>query len=123
MSMNRKYPAIDILKLFSEGHYKHWNNWLTRCLQYENVEELRKTMYGLQAGMSDAQKKGLSSDKLSLFFVRLQTSIEKTVKKIYKKKYPNPLDDPNNAKKFNSYIETKRKRDQELEKFLRSASF
>ena len=120
----RKWPAISVLELYTKADTQSWNRFLTGCLLNNDLERLKQTLYGVQAGMDDAVKQGLNSDKLNLFFIRIQRSIEMTAKKIIRSKHPNPLDNPGNAKEyFTKHIEAKRRRDHELELFLRASSY
>ena len=123
MVVGRKWPSVDIINLYTNSNSSHWNMFLNNCLKHRDVVSLKKTLYGIQAGMADAQKKGMGSDKINMFFIRLQRSIEVTAKKIYRLKYPNPLDAPGNIGKYSSHLGAKRKRDHEFELFLRESSF
>ena len=121
--MNRKWDGIDLMKLYSQGHFTKWNAFLKKCRESQDVEALKKTLYGIQVGMDDVVKKNLANESLVNFFLRLQRSIEKTAKEIFRAKYPNPCDHPKLAKEYASFIEAKRKRDEEFEGFLRKSSF
>lgn len=119
----RKYPTIDIVALYAKGDTKGWNALLTKAYKRHDVEGLKKLLYGIQAGMADADD--TSDNKIREWFLRIQRSIENTAKKIYREKYPNPLDNPLNKDiaEFQRAIEVKRKRDNAFESFLREASF
>jgi hypothetical protein len=119
----RKYPAIDIVELYSKGHYHHWNSFLTSCYRNHDVERLKAALYGIQAGMTDAVDKKVSSAELGVFFIRLQRSLEQTAKKIFREKYPHPADDPLTAQFYTKHLEAKRKRDRAFEDFIRESSF
>jgi hypothetical protein len=119
----RKWPAIDLIKLYTAGNTTEWNDWLTLCLANQNLNELSKRLYGIQAGMDDLVKQKLDTEDLRYWFVRLQRSIEKTAKKIFRQKWPNPCDDPYLAKSHKSFRDVKRKRDKALEDFLRGSSY
>ena len=80
--VGRKHESIDVLKLYAEGDAKKWNAFLTRCLVKKDTKKLVATLYGLQAGMKDIADKGISSEKLAIFFIRLECSIEKTIQNI-----------------------------------------
>jgi len=116
--------AIDIMHLKTFGKTTEWNQFLTKCLNLNDLKTLADTLYGLQKGMDDAVKKKINDEKMSVFFIRLQRSIEMTMKKIIRKKFPLPNDNPlytgNDISKF---IEIKRKRDHEFEKYLRKVSY
>lgn len=86
---------IDILKLYSEWDTQKWNAFLTDCFNKNDMNTLEKVYRGLQSGMNDLAKKKLNNDKVNVLFVRLTMSVEKTLKRIVKKK---------NAKLFDSTI-------------------
>ena len=121
----RKYPAIDILRLYTRGDVKGWNQMLSTMLMKHDVEGIKRTLYGIQAGMADAADAGLSDSKLVNWFMRAQKSLEDTAKKVFREKYPNPLDNPLNAglPDHVRVLEAKRNRDAEFERFLREARF
>lgn len=123
--MNRKWPTIDLLKLYSEGDSKRWNRFLTKAMASHDLDVLKKVLYGIQAGMTDVAAKGLSDKKFTNWFLRLAKSIEVTAMKIIKLKYPHPLDNPLNAKSKDAleFQALKKKRDTELRNFIREASF
>ena len=119
-----KWPSIDLLKLLNipEGQ-KIWNAWLTMCLRKEDVRDLERVYYGIQRGMDDIVKQKLNDKNVSSTFIRMQRSIEETAKKIYRKKYPNPCDNPLEAKNHMKWYEVKKKRDHEFELWLKRARF
>lgn len=124
--MSRKVEAIDLFKLWSAGSVVGWNQELQKLYQRNDVAGLARLLYAIQAGMDDVRKSGLNTDKMNTFFLRLQHSIEKTLKAILRKKYPNPLDDPMNARDpriVAEWQEIKRKRDQEFAEFMRKSSY
>ncbi len=124
MAINKEqYEKIDLMKLFSDNNHAQWNMFLTNCYNNRDVSRLIRVMRGLQMGMDDMSKKKLNVPKMNLFFVRLQTSIEKTLKKIYKEVYPEICDDPLKAKDNLHKIGQKRKRDADFEAFLRRHSY
>ena len=118
-----KPHAIDLLRLYSSYTAQDWSNYLTRCLNKQDLHELQKTLYGLQAGMDDLVKKKLNSPKICAWFIRMQRSVENTMRDIIRKKIPMALDNPANKDKFMDTIGEKRKRDQEIEKHLRKSSY
>jgi hypothetical protein len=74
--------------------------------------------------MDQLVKKKLNDERMNQFFVRINRSLENTIKDIYKKKYPSPLDNPAQANNIRDdlkkkHIEQKRKRDDDLERILR----
>jgi len=125
----RKYPSIDIIKLFSRGTTQGWNATLNKALKSEDHEGLRKLYYGMQCGMDDAVKQNLTHDKLRIWYVRALKSVEITAKKIFKKKFPSPCDDPLFSKHvpdnvdINVEIDNKRRRDQAFEQWMIGSMF
>lgn len=97
----------------------------------EDFTGLAKVYYGLQIGMDKIAKQRLNDDKIDNLFIRLTRSIEKTIKQIYKRKYPSVLDDPQTAlnlkatrpEQYAKLLIVKRNRDQLFEKLLRGESF
>lgn len=119
----RKEQTIDLMQLYARSDSGQWNAWLSSCFRLHDLQGLKRVLYGIQAGMSDLAKKKLDDEKIRLFFLRLQSSIEKTAKKIIREKNPNPCDNPLSAKDFSGALLAKRKRDHEFELFLRKESF
>lgn len=139
-----KYAPIDLLKLYAgkmegfeddfsdhqEGaifnaHKSHnmlhshekWNHWLTSCYDTNNLQQLIDVRYRLQVGMDDLVKKKMSSQKIAEMYVRWLGSIDRTARKLIKKKYPIPKDGGLKT------LEMKRKRDIEFEDYLRKTSY
>ena len=78
--------------------------------------------------MNNLVKKKLADDKLNEFFLRIQRSIEQTLKRILREKYPSPLDRVGKNKVVDledhiKHLNNKRKRDQEFEAFLKDVRF
>jgi hypothetical protein len=121
MTIGRKYQAIDLLKLHSKSNTMQWNNFLTKCLTDNDIDTLLKTLYGIQVGMTNLSNKKMNTPKIVNFFIRCQTSIEKTIIRIIKMKQPCRNDHPVIANIKN--IEDKRERDIMIERFLRGSSF
>jgi hypothetical protein len=119
----RKFEAIDLMKLYSKCDTTTWNLFLTNCHLKQDLSTLLRTRYQLQAGMTDLAKKKLNSEKMIDWFLRLQTSIEKTIKLIVRDKNPNPCDNPLIAADNIQYKDEKTKRDQELELFLKRTGY
>lgn len=121
--MKGKPQKIDLLKLYANTDVKQWNTFLSTCLAHQDLHALEKTLYGLQLGMNDLVKKKLNTDKMNAFFIRLQRSVENTIKGIIKAKEPHPLDNAFNKEKYVHLIDAKRQRDQDIERFLRKVRF
>ena len=124
MSLKKgKPPKIDLLELYAKSNTNEWNIFLTKCVQTKNLLALRNVLYGIQLGMNDLAAKKMNTEKVNVFFIRLQRSIENTMKEIINLKNPHPLDNPYNKEKYGHLIETKRDRDQEIERYLRKVRF
>ena len=127
----RKWPEVDIIKIYTKSSLVEWNNFLTLCYNRQDLLCLEKTYYGLQVGMDNIVKRKLNNEKISNLFIRLTRSIEITVKRIYRNKFPNKLDDPITAKKmmidrpmeYKELLKEKRQRDGMFEAWLRRVSF
>ncbi len=120
--MKGKPQSIDLLKLYAQGSTNGWNEFLSDCARDQNLAKLEQVLYGIQLGMNDLAKQKLNTDKVNEWFVRLQRSIENTMKSIIKAKRPNPMDNPLGAKSAEALAE-KRARDQEVERYLRRVRF
>lgn len=110
-AVGRKQEAIDLIKLYATKGTGEWNAFLTQCYNTRDVATLTKTLYGVQAGMSNLVTKKLDTTDLIDFFLRLQKSLELTMKKIHRLKVKT------------DGLADKRTKDQEFEKFLRKESF
>ena len=119
----RKYDGIDLLALYTAADFVVWNAFLTDCHAKHNIQKLQSTYYGLQVGMDNLVKQKLNTQKIDEWFLRLQRSIENTLKRILREKYPNPCDQPMIAKEHAKFLESKRARDIEFESFLKKARF
>ncbi len=102
-----------------KAHTK-WNNWLKKCLKYEDLSDLIKVRYGLQVGMDDLHKAGLSTPAIAEMFIRWTKSIEKTARQIIKKRSKITHEIATNYQKAH---QIKRKMDVEFELFLKDSSF
>jgi len=119
----KKFEGIDLLKLYTSGSYKGWNEYLDNCVRTRNINSLAKLRYQLQVGMSDLAKNKLNDEKIDIWFVRLIKSIEKTAKHILRIKHPMPGDNSATAKAHPGWLEIKRKRDLELAIFFKNSSY
>lgn len=147
--MARKWPAIDIMKLYSgtmtknDNIHKHaswddtvvnthddqarfkahkeWNAWLSKCLLRCDMQELMKVRYGLQVGMSDLVKVKLDTPEIVDMFIRWTRSIEKTARQIVSGKHPFPA--PGHPQYDTKVLAAKRAREIDLEEFFRESSF
>ena len=111
-----------MVKIRQDGQVK-FNDFLARCFKSGDVNSLVSVLYGTQVSMDKLVKKKVAKDDDHLFFIRVQRAIEKTLKALYRKKYPNPLDNPKNKEKYISHLGEKRARDAQFEKLIRKLSF
>lgn len=119
----RKHDAIDLMALRTKISYVEWNNFLTQCQNTHDISALTKTRYGLQAGMADLAKQKLNAPEMIEFFIRLERSIDNTIKNIIREKTPNPCDNPLLAKDVTAAKLEKKRRDDELELFLKKTGY
>ena len=118
------YYAIDLLKLHEQSDHAKWNAFLNQCQKYDNVEALKKVLVGIQMGMDSLAKQKMNTPDLCTWYARLHRSLEVTAKKIFKKKYPMPGDNPLDQQfKTQRWLEAKRKRDEDFRAFLRRESY
>ena len=123
--MSLKHNGIDIMELYSKGDYVKWNAFLDKCVAERNINRLADTLRELQVGMAELAKKKLNTEDINTQFARWTRSIDVTARKIIRQLHPLPQDNPLIAKKkeFVDQAAIKRKRDDELEKFMRRSSY
>jgi hypothetical protein len=119
----RQHDAIDLMKLNATWDTNAWNSFLSACHKCHDIKTLAKTRYALQAGMVDLSKKKMNTDKMIIWFIRLQKSVEDTMKLIIREKNPNPCDNPLKAHKNIEFKDKKSERDHELELFLKKSGY
>jgi len=124
VTTTRKHEGIDLIKLYAMGSSNGWNEYLTKCYDDRNINALAKLKYQISVGMTDMAKQKLNTANYDVWFVRLVRSIEITAKRIIKVRHPLPGDNPLIAMKIRESVhDIKKRRDQELAKFLRDSSF
>lgn len=104
-----RYPEINLLNLIIKGNQNQWNAWLYKCEQTMDMEGLAKVLSGIQQGMDTLVKQKLNTDNLNLLFLKMQRSIETSMKNVWRRKYR--ID--------NMTKEQKQKSNAELEVYLR----
>ena len=119
----KSHLKIDLLNLYATTTAQEWNKFLAVCKKRLDLQTLEHTLYGVQLGMDDLVNKKLNTEKMSIWFVRIQRSIEKTMRDIIREKNPNPLDNPLNADKHMAHLGDKRHRDHQIEQFLKKVRF
>lgn len=124
-SGSRKYPALDVVKMFSTLTLEHWKSTLMRGMETGNTEKFIAWRYGLQAGLADAASKGLNTDALDLWVMKRCKDLERCMRVLLKRKHKNPLDNPlhDKSKYIAKALEAKRLRDREYYNFLMKSSF
>lgn len=122
MTAQTNYP-IDIIRLYATSNHQEWNTWLAKCERTQDINGLTEVRRRLQQGMAEVEKKKLNTEKIAEFFVRLQRSIDITIKKIYRAKNPNPLYDTTNKHLKNKFIEEKKRVNLSLEKELKKVNY
>lgn len=144
-TIGRKWPNVSLIAIREKLSMSNWNSFLTKCERDKDVIGLQKALYGIQADMSDLRKMGIDDTDLVNLFLRLQGSIEKTARAIFRKAYPEWMDNPSNdvgrKKKIlrkhginikdekearanmMKAIDAKRKRDMAFNEFIKGASF
>ncbi len=121
--MSRKYEAIDLMKLYTHGSVNGWNEFLVKCLNKKDINALAKIKYQVCAGMDDLAKGKLNTEDINVWFVRLTRSLEQTAKKIIRIKHPMPGDNGKKVTDLSDYQTAKRRRDHELQKFMKDSSY
>lgn len=121
--MKGKPQKIDLMELYAKSGTKIWNHFLSVCLTKKDLATLEKVLYGIQLGMEDLAKKNLNTNELILWFLKIQKSLEDTIKKVVRLKRPHPLDNPSNKSEWLKEIQSKRDRDMELERHLRKIRY
>ena len=123
--MKRKYQPLDVVKMFSTLQSKHWRKVLITAVKANNVGKLTAWRYGMQLGLAEANNRNISSETINIWAIQRIRDLEKAMKVICRKKYPNPFDDPKVDPL--GYIHkvklVKRQRDREFEDFLRKSSY
>lgn len=121
--MKGRPEPIDIVKLYAKCDTVTWNKFLTFCFERHDVQKLSDVLLRCQLGMDQAVKQGLNTDELCHWFMRIQASLEKTLKRIYRAKNANPLYNSNNKELVDKFIKEKRQADLDFERFLKSTRF
>jgi hypothetical protein len=73
--------------------------------------------------MDHLVKQKLNTEKVAAWFIRMQRSVENTMKDILREQMPMALDNPDNQKTHMDTLEEKRKRDRLIEESIRKASY
>lgn len=126
----RKYETLDVVSMFATLTEDHWRSCLETAASKGAVDKLKSWRYGMQAGLADAESKGMSSEKLCIWVLKRIRNLEQCMKWILRQKYPMPGDIviPKYAKgKRIDYAydahQAKKKRDNEFERFLLESNF
>lgn len=124
MAKARKSEAIDILKLYSQSNYIEWNRFLTEAKQKRDVNGLTDIYRRLQMGMDNLVQQKLNTEKVGQLFLRLQRSLELTIRDIHRTINPNPLFNAVDKSGHTAQaLADKRRKQSELETFLKKARY
>ena len=115
--------AIDILKLYAQGSANGWNEFLTKSLAACDVAGLVDVLRRLQMGMDNLVRQKLNTEKVNTFFIRLQRSVENTLRDIHRKQNPNPLFSKSDPALRARHLADKKKKQEDLERFMRKVRF
>jgi len=118
-----KQQPIDLLWMYGNVHHEQWNQYLTRCLVNRDLKELEKMAYRFQSGMNELAKQKMNTPKMCDWFVRVQGSIERTMKDIMKLNNPMALDNSFNKGEYGHTIDEKRARDLAIEAHIKKERF
>lgn len=124
--MKRKYPALDFVRLISEWGDNQWHQALVNAIVNHDLEKLKATLYGLQAGMDMAVKQKLVTEDMCRIFAEMTRQIEVAAKKIFKEKYPCLFDIPCLCPANMDILQNalnKKTRDLEFQAFMKEARF
>lgn len=124
--MALKHDPLDVMKMYATLTLAQWKHCLLMAAKSNNVDKLVKWRYGLQAGLANLNKMGGHSDpKVDLWVIKRCRDLEKAMRVILKKKYPNPFDNPraDPMKYIANARDVKKKRDQDFEKFLLKSNY
>jgi hypothetical protein len=125
----RKHEALDVVNMYARMTLEEWKFFLLRATKSSNIDKLIAYRYGLQAGLADANSKGMGNDKLNIWVINRIRNIEKCARLIIRKYNSNPLDivsKTHKGKRFDyamTALESKRKRDRAFENFLMKSNF
>lgn len=123
--MKRRHPPLDIMNMYSTLTLDHWRSCLEKAVNSCNINKLIAWRYGIQAGLSDAAAKGVTTEKIDLWAIKRCRDLEKCARFILKKMYKNPQDNPSLDRigYVQKAIEAKKKRDKAFEVFLMKSNF
>lgn len=122
--MKTGVDGVDLMKLYAKGSHNGWNEFLTECLNKQQVNRLGRMRRALQIGMDDLVKKKISTTDIEIWFLRLQKSIEKTVRAIIRTRHPNPFDNAKTAKESDPrWKAIKNAREADLEAWYRQSGY
>ena len=123
--MALKHHALDVVKMYSTLTLEHWESCLRKAIKARNIDKLVAWRYGLQAGLADAAKKGISTPEMDIWVIKRCRDLEKCARFVLRKKHKNPMDDPKADRQgyVAKALEAKRKRDRDFERFLQLSSY
>lgn len=111
------------MALWAKSDSTEWNAYLTRARDTGDVQGLADTLRRLEIGMDNLVQQKLNVEKMNVFFLRLQRSIENTLKEIYRRKNANPLWNAKDKTLHEKFLKDKQQKNHELEAFLRKVRY
>lgn len=121
--MANKSEGIDILSLYTQSNYIEWNRFLTEARAKHDVAGLVDVLRRLEMGMSNLESQKLNTDKICQFFLRLQRSIEITIREIHRTINPNPLFNAADKSLHAQHMADKKRKQHDLELFLKKVRY
>jgi hypothetical protein len=121
--MKGEAPHIDIVAFYAQSNSETWNQFLRACLLKQDVAKLVDVSRRMQQGMAIAAKQGLNTDEICEWFIRIQRSMENTLKQIYRAKNKNPLYSSHNKEHRDKWLKDKRQGELDFERFLKKTRY
>lgn len=123
--MRRKYQTLDVVRMYATLTADHWASCLKKAYLSGSIEKLMSWRYGMQAGLADANRNGLSDEKLNNWVIKRLMNIEKCARLIIKRKNPIPKINPKagDLESLHKAKVAKKKRDREFSDFLMRSNF
>lgn len=121
--MGNKSEGIDILALYTQSNHVEWNRFLTEARAKRDIAGLVDVLRRLEIGMDNLVSQKLNTDKIAFFFLRLQRSIEITIREIHRTINPNPLFNATDKSLHAQHMADKKRKQHDLELFLKRARY
>jgi hypothetical protein len=125
--MAQKYEALDVMNLFKDWDDSRFSMFVNKMIARRDFKAMVKARYGLQAGMAYISNKSICPEDYVNKFIRWQRIIESGIKIMWRRMYPNPLDNPANKNNptldIDACLKHKRERDNNLLQLLKKHSY